>query len=504
MQVLWRAGLVSDNPLDDPFSDDMTELDPAGAAATLTHFPPRTAEVVEVPWYAARQWMLGQNTDTVSDIDSEPEPGKARPTQVRERFRVLAQRPVRTAGRGYRDGDAEWRWTWIEPEQLRPADVVIAPAERGGLDRYGWAPQSQVAVRDASEAATFLPGRSHRPLALRLDPGLGERLGLTGEARDKVREFVAACLRDDDLALADDEVIVGGPAWKRLAADIGDALAPEPPGDLGWPLDAWQRLRAWWKSGKLSVVDLVDGADAVADTTPKVVAQLLTGPAGTESTAQPERDDEEAAASSVGATGTVTLEQHHAAVRRRSRDIVDALRLPGDLRQVIEDAAGWHDLGKAEERFQIMLHGGDRYEAAIATDVLAKSGLDPANKQAWRKAARDSGLPRGARHEAWSAALVAAHLDDHPHPGDADLLIHLVAAHHGYARPLARLVVDPEPRAVKALVNGHKATVMSEHTVDLDQPARFAQLNARYGRWGLALLETIVRCADMTVSEEGS
>jgi CRISPR-associated endonuclease/helicase Cas3 len=53
-------------------------------------------------------------------------------------------------------------------------------------------------------------------------------------------------------------------------------------------------------------------------------------------------------------------------------------------------------------------------------------------------------------------------------------------------------------------VDGEKVTVSSDRTVCLDQPARFARLNDRYGRWGLALLETVVCCADMTVSEEGS
>jgi CRISPR-associated endonuclease/helicase Cas3 len=65
-------------------------------------------------------------------------------------------------------------------------------------------------------------------------------------------------------------------------------------------------------------------------------------------------------------------------------------------------------------------------------------------------------------------------------------------------------VHDPLPQEVTAVIDGEKVTVSSARTVDLDQPARFARLNDRYGRWGLALLEAIVRCADMTVSEEGS
>jgi CRISPR-associated endonuclease/helicase Cas3 len=153
-----------------------------------------------------------------------------------------------------------------------------------------------------------------------------------------------------------------------------------------------------------------------------------------------------------------------------------------------------------------MLHDGDACEAALALEPLAKSGMDPTDRLAWRRASRLSGLPAGARHEAWSAALVEEHLRaaGSTYPGDTDLLIHLVASHHGYARPLARLVVDLEPRLVEALVAGEKVAVPSERTVSLEHPARFARLNHRYGRWGLALLETVVRSADMTVSGEGS
>ena len=100
---------------------------------------------------------------------------------------------------------------------------------------------------------------------------------------------------------------------------------------------------------------------------------------------------------------------------------------------VLEDAAGWHDLGKVEERFQVMLHDGHADQAALAVEPLAKSGMDPSDRMAFRRARRRSGLPAGARHEAWSAALVEEYVRAHEYPGDVDLLVHLVASHHGYA-----------------------------------------------------------------------
>jgi CRISPR-associated endonuclease/helicase Cas3 len=504
VQVLWRDGLVSEEPLDDPFADDGADVPADSVDAILTHFPPRTAETVEVPVHAVRQWMRGHTVDPVGDLEAEPgmdKPRNARPT--RESFRALARRPDPRRREG-QDGGAELRWQWINADQIRPGDQIIVPTQRGGLDRYGWAPANSSPVHDVSEIATFQPSRSLRGGTLRLDAELARRLALPDGPRAVVQQLVAQ-LRSDEAASA------GQPLQQR-GRQLADAMPDDPPPASEWPAPAWQRLRTWAASGQLRAVELVDttGGWTVGGGDPQTWGWLLTGPIpepaalAANPAMLPERDDEDTAASSVS-TAPVTLTVHHAAVRRRCGQIAAALGLPSDLREVLEDAAGWHDLGKTEDRFQIMLHNGDACEAALAAEPLAKSGLDPADRLAWRRAARLSRMPAGARHEAWSAALVAEHLrHTGPYPGDHDLLIHLVAAHHGYARPLARLVLDPAPRTVTALIDGHKATIASEHTVDLDQPARFARLNDRYGRWGLALLETVVRCADMTVSEEGS
>jgi CRISPR-associated endonuclease/helicase Cas3 len=498
VQMLWRHGLLTRDGLDDPFSDDGAELPTTDIAATLTHFPPRTAEIVEVPWHAVRQWMRGQPVEAISDLETEPVPDDRERANPRDSFRALALRPTRTPrGRPGDDTGPERQWQWIDADQLRPADQIIVPAERGGLDRYGWAPLDQSTVRDASEPATFQPSQRPRTATLRLDHALIQRLGLPADADIPVAEL----LTDEDAR--------SGARLQEIGRHLADLLPAAPPPDIPWPAVAWQRLHAWLTSDNLRIIEILDATSqwTVDGSGPATRGWLLSGPVPEPNLppaeASPDRDDEEAAASSVG-TRLVTLDVHQAAVRERCIQIAAALRLPAELGSVLADAAGWHDLGKSEERFQIMLRGGDAYAALIAVDVLAKSGLDPLDRQAWRRAAQLSGLPAGARHEAWSAALVAEFLQRRVYPGDTDLLIHLVAAHHGYARPFARLVADPAPRDVGVVIDGEKVSVRSERTVDLDQPARFARLNQRYGRWGLALLESIVRCADMTISEEGS
>ena len=492
VQVVWRDGLVSVDPLD-VFGDDDTEIDEARADGLLAQWPPRTAETVEVPFTAVRQWLNGETPDPVTDLEAVPDAAHRPPG--RDPFRALAQRPATRAA------DAPMVWRWVEATGVRPGDRIVVPTERGGLDSFGWSPTDHTPALDVSEAATFVASRSRRHAAVRLDGGLPARLGVDGPDAVRMQALVAD-LCDTTEALPTPEVITG------FGRALADALPADPA--PGWTPDTWSALTRWLTTGRLEVVELRDPTERqIVGGLASPWARALAGPrpqtAGpADDVALPDRDDEEVAATSVGPVGgRVTLDVHHAAVRARAGAIAAALGLPHDLRAVIQDAAGWHDLGKAEPRFQVMLHGGDPFEAALAAEPLAKSGMDPADRLAWRRAAERSELPGGARHEAWSAALVEEHVRD-GYPGDVDLLIHLVASHHGYARPLARLVVDPAPTQVEALVDGGKVTVSSERTVSLAHPARFARLNERYGRWGLALLEAVVRCADTTVSAEGS
>lgn len=84
-------------------------------------------------------------------------------------------------------------------------------------------------------------------------------------------------------------------------------------------------------------------------------------------------------------------------------------------------------------RFQTMLHGGERLLADLASEPLAKSVMPPSDPVRWRAARQRSYLPAGARHEAWSSALVqdCLHTPGIDYPGDHALLLHLIATPSG-------------------------------------------------------------------------
>jgi CRISPR-associated endonuclease/helicase Cas3 len=71
-----------------------------------------------------------------------------------------------------------------------------------------------------------------------------------------------------------------------------------------------------------------------------------------------------------------------------------------------------------------------------------------------------------------------------------DLVLHLIGAHHGRARPHfnPEEAFDPEPPSGDA------------EELSLETPRRFARLQRRYGRWGLAYLESLLRAADWAAS----
>ncbi len=97
-------------------------------------------------------------------------------------------------------------------------------------------------------------------------------------------------------------------------------------------------------------------------------------------------------------------------------------------------------------------------------------------------------LLEGYRHEL-GTLLEAAHcaeICDHP---ECDLILHLIATHHGFGRPH----FEPDAADIERTTDENQAAMT-------DTMRRFGRLQQRFGRWRLAWLESLLRCADALAS----
>jgi CRISPR-associated endonuclease/helicase Cas3 len=191
------------------------------------------------------------------------------------------------------------------------------------------------------------------------------------------------------------------------------------------------------------------------------------------------------------------LAEHAEAVRCRATEFAEKLFLPDRLARSLALAAKWHDGGKSDKRFQFYLSGG-----STDGEPLAKSGLGYRGVAADRAARRASGLPDRWRHEVLSVRLAMPRLRDH-NDIDPDLVLFLIGTHHGQGRPFFRHEDPWDDREHPDLPSGAGPERLDFEWNGMDWPELFAVLRRRYGTWGLAWLEAVLRLADHRASEAG-
>ena len=390
--------------------------------------PPSGLEAVRIGFTAARRWLNGLPPSDLADVEG----GRAEvsaDSQPRAAVRVLRWHGAHSGGTKP-----------IGIEDLQPGDTIVVPAVHGGCDDDGWAPEIQKPVTDLTERVTLAQGtpllRLH-PLVLAsaaYDPALAQGLLIPGE--DDPRIFVP----DRD-------------AIEHVLRELGD-------GD----------------SQLASVARALRDSDYRVSAYPSADGVVPEGVVVTAADDVPALDDDEGKLE--GVLSDVLLDDHQAGVAFKASRTVAAVGLEANVGRALAEAATRHDEGKRDPRFQRLLAGG----SVIVGEPLAKGRLQVRDRAAQRRAWRESGLPRGFRHEAVSTAL----LDGLGEDVDTDLVRHLVASHHGFARPYLPAVDDPTPFV----------EVDELQRVDGEVPERFWLLVRRYGWWGLAYLETILRLAD--------
>jgi CRISPR-associated endonuclease/helicase Cas3 len=205
-----------------------------------------------------------------------------------------------------------------------------------------------------------------------------------------------------------------------------------------------------------------------------------------------------------GSSDPVRLDAHCDDVANEAHRFAEYLGLPSALRNTLKQSGLLHDAGKTDPRFQSWMHGGNERPANTFPHSLAKSiALMPTKKD--RRDARDrAGLPQGFRHEMLSLQLAQSRNGRSDAATEHDLLLHLIAAHHGYARPFAPVVIDEAPPAVTfngaTLTVAQRASLIPPHRLDSGVAERFWKLTRRFGWWGLPWLESMLRLADWAAS----
>lgn len=167
-----------------------------------------------------------------------------------------------------------------------------------------------------------------------------------------------------------------------------------------------------------------------------------------------------------------SLAEHQAWAAEEARRIAIEVGLPTALCDAVEVAAALHDEGKRAERWQ------RAFSAKVDGRPYAKTRgpLKVAMLDGYRH--EFGSLPHAEADERWKALGA----------DERDLVLHLIVAHHGFGRPVIRTTgCDDAPPS--ALADRAREVAL-----------RFFRLQERWGPWGLAWLETLVRAADQVAS----
>ncbi len=174
-----------------------------------------------------------------------------------------------------------------------------------------------------------------------------------------------------------------------------------------------------------------------------------------------------------GAAGTLQhLTNHQKAAALSGQSIAQSLALPDLYAQMLKIAARLHDEGKRADRWQ------KAFNAPREGGPFAKTP-GPINQA----------LLDGYRHEFGSLSALPSDSEFKTLPEELqDLALHIVAAHHGYARPLIGIQgCDEAP-----------PSLLEERAREV--ALRFVHLQRRWGPWGLAWWEALLRAADQQAS----
>ena len=516
VRVCWRADLKMQNASTSDQLRTRTRLWNEAVAIC----PPSSAECLSVPVFFVKKWLRGEklndsSSDVLGETEEEDVPAKGshdvfgRCVLVWKGTTRKSSRKVKTS-KSKMNENGSYLVDHTNLDRLRTGDTIVIPAEFGGWIDFGYVPNaphepepnawfrnleksssdecetnSEFASIDVADTA-FAQSRARTILRVH------EKLRVDDYAKSLFKKLLNEVRKPEaDLRLATWTVLA-----KQIVADViearRDALVGEDIADAstGQHMSRLQRL--------IELPGTIDRyPDGLAWTTglhpdrPSGMPPLPIGSYG---------DDEDL----LSQTGRLPLRQHLADVFDTAIRFTEASNLSAILKRTITHAAKLHDIGKADPRFQAMLLGKPVSVAHMQRTLWAKS--DKFGGSSERE------LPSGFRHEMLSVDLLH-HVTTKDHDcgngqqSDRELLAHVTAAHHGCARPLAPVAADDslpgfnlDSFSATDVSHEERASWIPSYRLDSGIGERFWNLNRRFGWWGLAYLESMLRLADWAAS----
>lgn len=516
VNVCWRADL--ELPQDDKFSADRLA---AAWTQAVSLCPPSSLECMPLPLRVVRQWLAESkrpsydSADIPSD-DRDDELGDEPPLR-QQRFGLL-WRGLQQSQLIQRLGD------------LRPGDTLVLPVAVGGWSELGFIPGVEAEYRSphaprgaASPQPGSIPAGESDPatdaVAIDGDHGgvdIAEWAFELKHQRKLIRLFRGRIGNlPSDEAFAPLRDLLANRDQRPTRQELRQAVAALLQSDAEIDRELWQRVS--------EAIQPRFRVDPYLDAQVGVVIAACNKTAGNKQA----DDDGDDRWSQRESGDRVALDDHLADVLQQVDVALDRLPL-SRWAEALRTAARWHDIGKCDLRFQAMLVAGDIGMAYRQPRLWAKSDHASLTRSQWEAMRRRAQLPVGFRHEMLSMQLAQALLggddgnDFEPAglrpaasgaqqrlDGDADndLLLHLIAAHHGYARPWAPVCDDSEPPAVTYEDGGRRVELSGDwraqhraERVDSGVVARFWRVVRQFGCWGAAYAETVLRLADRQAS----
>lgn len=476
VRVVWRSDVQ-------PTNNSSTVV-----PASLALCPPASSEALSLPIWAIQRWLsqdiaeFKEHRSSHFDLADIPQAESVDRLNGEDTGRLV----LRT------DGE---RWNWITARDIRPDDLLVVPTIFGGCDEWGWNPDWLGEVLDYGFEAHYY---QRLKCALRIS------------ASTLNNAWQQTLSSKHDISATEE--------WRSIAAwlqDAGDDLSPEAIAHFVQQRDVlpetWRTVLAACAAKRMTIRWMNDdehSAGFVLSCATLLPDNLLG--------AWTEKEAEGAPAltglrESSGTGVSVTLADHSSHVELLVADYCSRSGIANSLKILLLLAARLHDIGKAEPRFQVDLHGAG---ALAWLDPLLAMMLNP-GKELLAKSARLAegssnsrrATPKFFRHEALSVALAK----QHPSvmalaPDDQDLVLWLIGTHHGHGRPFFPPCAELSSDNMTTLT--FDAVQMSSYAQD--SPIRLDQgwfelakrVQRRFGPWELARLEAIMRLADHTASAE--